>query len=96
MVLQLGDTHISRVTRHTSHNKIATNHSETLLLNVLKKAITVRNESLHFHEGGFTSVRHLTLQRRTLHHVEIFAPVLLQRIQKVTKVNRITVIFTPG
>jgi hypothetical protein len=94
MVLQQGDTHLARVTRH-SHSKITTNHSETLLLNVLKKSSSVRNESLHFHEGGFTSVRHLTLHRKTLHNVEVFAPVLLQRIQQVTKVNRITVIFTP-
>ena len=94
MVLQQGDTHLARITKH-SYCKTTTNHSETLLLNVLKKSSSVRNEILHFHEGGFTSVRHLNLHRKTVQNIEVFAPVFLQRIRPVTKVNRITVIFTP-
>ena len=116
MVLQQGDTHLARITKHTSC-KTTVNHTDTLLLNVNKKSRSVRNEILNFHEGGFTNIRNLNVNRKTLQLteifvpqtayrkpvvnrkildiVEVFAPVFLQRIKQHTKVNRITMAFTP-
>ncbi len=95
MVLQQGDTHIARITKNRKVHQTSVNHTDTQLINVTKRAKHVRNEQVHFHEGGHTSIRNRTMNRRATHVVEIFAPVFLQRVKIIQKVNRAIYIFTP-
>jgi hypothetical protein len=93
MVLLQGDVHIARITKNREVHNTSVNHTETQLLNVTKRAKHTRNEQLHFHEGGHTSIRNSIMNRRTHNIVEIYAPVFLQRVKMVTKVNRAIYIF---
>jgi hypothetical protein len=95
MVLQQGDTHIARITKNKEVHQTNVNNTDTQLLNVTKRAKHVRNEQLHFHEGGRTSIRNSVSNRRTHNIVEIFAPVFLQRVKITQKINRAIYIFTP-
>ncbi len=95
MVLQQGDTHIARITKNREVHQTSVNHTDTQLLNVTKRAKHIRNEQLHFHEGDHTSIRNSVSTRRTTHIVEIFAPVFLQRVKVLQKVNRAIYIFQP-
>ena len=93
MVLQQGDLHIARITKNREVHNNSVNHTDTQLLNVTKRAKHTRNEQLHFHEGGHTSIRNSTVNRRTHNIVEVFAPVFLQRVKLVTKIHRAIYIF---
>ncbi len=95
MVLHHGDTHITRITKNREVHQTSVNHTDTQLLTVTKRAKHIKNELIHFHEGGHTSVRNSVMNRRTTHVVEIFAPVFLQRVKIIQKVNRAIYIFTP-
>jgi hypothetical protein len=95
MVLQQGDTHIARINKHREITQTTVNHSDTQLLNVTKRTNNTRNEQVHFHEGGYTSIRNTVINRRTHNTVEIYAPVFIQRIIQNTRVNRAIYIFTP-
>jgi hypothetical protein len=118
MVLQQGDTHLSRITKNREVKQSTVNHSETNLLNVTKRSTSTRNEVLLFQEGDRTTIRNHAINRKTVQNIEIFAPVtayrrpkqvvarsviidvfspvLLQRITNVTKVNRSIYVFSPG
>ncbi len=93
MVLQQGDVHIARITKNREVHNTSVNHTETQLLNVTKRAKHTRNEQVHFHEGGHTSIRNSIANRKTHNIVEIFAPVFLQRVKVVNKINRAIYIF---
>jgi hypothetical protein len=95
MVLQQGDTHIARITKNREVHNTSVNHTDTQLLNVTKRAKHTRNEQLHFHEGGHTSIRNSAVTRRTNNIVEIFAPVFLQRVKLVQRINRAIYIIQP-
>ena len=88
MVLQQGDTHIARVTKHREVHQTSVNHTNTQLLNVTKRAKHVRNEQLHFHEGEHTAIRNCVVNRRTTHIVELFQPGFIPRITIKQRVNR--------
>ncbi len=93
MVLHHGDTHITRITKNREVHQTSVNHTDTQLLNVTKRAKHVRNEQVHFHEGGHTSIRNSVVNRRTHSIVEIFQPVFIQRITIKQRVNRPIYIF---
>ena len=95
MVLQQGDTHIARITKNREVHQTSVNHKDTQLLNVTKRSTNVRNEQVHFHEGGHTSIRNSVVNRRTHHTVEIFSPVIIQCITVKQRVNRAIYIFQP-
>jgi hypothetical protein len=95
MVLQQGDTHIARITKNREVKNTSVNHTDTQLLNVTKRAKHIQNEQLHFHEGDHTSIRNSTVNRRTTNIVEIFAPVFLQRVKLVQRINRAIYIIQP-
>ena len=118
MVLQQGDTHLSRITKNREVKQSTVNHTETNLLNVTKRSTSTRNEVLLFQEGDRTTIRNNTVNRRSTTMIDVFAPitayrrpkqvvtrsviidvfspVLLQRITNVTKVNRSILIFSPS
>jgi hypothetical protein len=117
MVLQQGDTHLSRITKNREVKQSSVNHTDTNLLNVTKRSKRTRNEVLLFQEGDRTTIRNNAVKRKTVQNIEIYAPitayrrpkqvvarsviidvfspVLLQRITNVTKVNRSIFIFSP-
>ena len=95
MVLHHGDTHITRITKHREVNQVTVNHADTQLLNVTKRSKHIRNDQVHFHEGGYTSTRNSVMHRRTTHNVDIFAPVFIQQVKVYQKVNRAIYIITP-
>ena len=97
MVLQQGDTHLARITRNIDIRQTHVNHNETQLFSVTKRHRSILNHNLHFHEGATTSIRNTTTLYRKSHTLlELFAPVYLQRIQNITKVNRAIFIFAPS
>jgi hypothetical protein len=95
MVLQQGDVHLARITRNKDVKQTTVNHLETQLLSVTKRSNSTIHNNLHFHEGTRTTIRK-SVQRKTHNIIEIFAPVLLQRIKIVTKVNRAIFLFAPS
>ena len=95
MVLHHGDTHITRITKQREVHQTSVNHTDTQLLNVTKRLNSTRNEQVHFHEGGYTSIRNNVINRRTHNTVEVYAPVIIQRITQNNRINRAIYIFTP-
>jgi hypothetical protein len=96
MVLQQGDTHLSRITRNKDVRQSTVNHSDTQLLSITKRSKHTRNSILHFHEGARTTIKHSSLHRKTNHIIEIFAPVFMQRLKAPRRdTHNIIELFAP-
>ena len=87
--LQEGDLNVMtrRVPSQRGRQEMVLQQGDTRL-NVIKRAKHTKNEQLHFHEGDHTSIRNNVSTRMTTHIVEIFAPVFVQRVKILQKVNR--------
>ncbi len=56
MVLQQGDVHLARITKHKDIKQTNVKHNVTQLLSITKRSRSTSNNNLHFHEGDRTTV----------------------------------------